>query len=173
VETTFNLAQRQTTVTIFLAGHTSGDGRAGDERGNITTWKSIPAEHQYWSNIYDQVHRGEIDTWDFSWAYALWKRNGLAILPETNLVTNLGFGETATHTTDPSSKLAGLPTGSIQQIVHPPEVERNVAADIFTWENIMAPYDIKSSQAKDQATPKRLPWRRRLLRSFVNLTSVK
>ena len=130
-----------------------------------------PAEHHYWSSIYDQVHRGEIDTWDFSWAYALWKRNGLAILPETNLVTNLGFGSSATHTTDPSSKLAELPTRGIQQIIHPPSVERNVAADIFTWENIMAPPDARSLQDTDQATLKSPKWYRQLLRSLVKPAS--
>ena len=126
-----------------------------------------PVELQYWSNVYDQIHRGEIDTWDFSWAYALWKHNGLAILPETNLVTNLGFGETATHTIDPDAKLANLPMGSIDQIIHPPRVERNIAADIFTWENIMAPPandPMLLPISKKQNPPK---WHRRLLRSFT------
>ncbi len=131
------------------------------------------AELQYWSNVFDQVHRGEIDTWDFSWAYALWKRNGLAILPETNLVTNLGFSESATHTIDPASKLANLPTGSMEHIVHPARIERNIAADIYTWENIMAPAETASVSQPNQKNPPPLKWHQRLLRSLANSRSVK
>ena len=131
------------------------------------------AEYQYWSDVFDQVHRGEIDTWDFSWAYALWKRNGLAVLPEVNLVTNLGFNETATHTIDPQSKLANLPTGSIDQIIHPTEIQRNIAADKFTWENIMAPPKTEPAELLVDRSHKTLRWHQRLLRSFAKGTSTK
>ena len=126
-----------------------------------------PAEYQYWASVFDQVHQGQIDTWDFSWAYALWKQNGLAILPELNLVTNLGFSDSATHTIDPESKLANLPSHRIDQLVHPTDIQRNVAADIFTWENIMAPPPLDSAEQPTQTVHKNLSWHRRLLRSFV------
>ena len=77
--------------------------------GSLAEQVDSPAEYQYWANVFDQVHQGQIDTWDFSWAYALWKQNGLAILPELNLVTNLGFSDSATHTTVSYTHLT-LPT---------------------------------------------------------------
>lgn len=97
------------------------------------------SEFQHWSRIFDQVYQGKIDTWDFSWAYAFWKNKGLSILPEVNLVTNIGFGNSATHTIDPSSKLANLPAQGIGKLNHPSKIAPNIKADQFTWENIIAP----------------------------------
>ena len=135
--------------------------------GSLAKSVDSPAEYQYWSNVFDQVHQGQIDTWDFSWAHAMWKQNGLAILPEVNLVTNLGFSDSATHTIDPSSKLANLPTGSINQIVHPSDIRRNVAADVFTWKNIMAPPKADFSDQPITGGHENLKWHQRLLRSFA------
>ncbi len=47
------------------------------------------------------MHAGEIDTWDYQWAYAKAIRNGVSLIPERNLVQNLGFRADATHTRDP------------------------------------------------------------------------
>ncbi len=37
-------------------------------------------------------------TWDFQWQYACACNNGMCIVPCRNLITNIGFGEEATHT---------------------------------------------------------------------------
>lgn len=39
-----------------------------------------------------------LDTWDYQWALSRWQRDGLALVPQRNLVTNIGFGRDATHT---------------------------------------------------------------------------
>jgi len=72
--------------------------------------------------------------------YAVWANNGLSILPERNLVSNIGFGKEATHTTDPESVLAGLPAHDLGEIIHPERVEVNSAADWNTWETIFLPH---------------------------------
>lgn len=54
---------------------------------------------RYWRGRFDVTHSGQIDTWDYQWAYALWRRGMLSILPASNLTHNLGFGADATHTT--------------------------------------------------------------------------
>jgi hypothetical protein len=51
---------------------------------------------------------GSIDTWDFQWAFARLTQSGLSVVPSVNLVSNIGFGEDATHTTSSDSKLAYL-----------------------------------------------------------------
>lgn len=117
-------------------------------------------EFHYWSGIFDQIYQGRIDTWDFSWAYAFWKNNGLSILPEVNLVSNIGFGNSATHTTDPSSKLAYLPTQEIKELAHPPQIRPNIQADQYTWQNIIAP--TPQTQTKTSHTPK---WFQKLFRT--------
>jgi len=42
--------------------------------------------------------------WDYQWTYCLFKNNGLAIFPNKNLVSNIGFGPDATHTFETNSK---------------------------------------------------------------------
>lgn len=48
---------------------------------------------------FDRISNGQIDTWDYQWDFARYIHSGLAIVPEKNLVRNLGFGAGATHTT--------------------------------------------------------------------------
>lgn len=97
------------------------------------------AEYEHWCGVLDRQHAGEIDTWDFPWQYACWKQRGLTVLPETNLISNIGFGNDATHTTDSLSRLANLPTAEIGPLRHPSEVAANEEADRHTWENIFCP----------------------------------
>ena len=109
-------------------------------------------EYRYWSRIFDGLVRGEIDTWDFAWGYACWVQGGLTILPEVNLVSNLGFGLDATHTRDPNSSLANLPTSAMGALRHPPNIERNEIADQWTYEKIFKP---EVEQSLQVVTPKR------------------
>ncbi|WP_075082016.1 hypothetical protein [Mariniblastus fucicola] len=97
------------------------------------------AEYAHWSRTLDMQHAGEIDTWDFPWAYAVWANNGLSILPEKNLVTNIGFGSDATHTIDPESKLADIPACDLGPMLHPIDIVVNEAADRYTWKTVFRP----------------------------------
>ncbi len=58
-----------------------------------------PRVVEFWTQIFDAMHenRGP-DTWDYQWLYTGLKNNSLTIIPNVNLVTNIGFGEGATHT---------------------------------------------------------------------------
>ena len=96
-------------------------------------------EYEHWQATFDQQHAGQIDTWDFAWMYACLKNSGLTILPERNLVSNLGFGHDATHTTNEKSPLAELATDSLTQRHHPSSIARHDAADRWTFKNILAP----------------------------------
>ena len=63
---------------------------------NLPNYFSTSEESSYWVNQLPIV-RG-IDTWDFQWTYSIWAAGGISILPTKNLVENIGFGVTATHT---------------------------------------------------------------------------
>lgn len=89
-------------------------------------------EAAYWQGIFDRVHRGEIDTWDYQWVFANWVEARLSILPSVNMITNIGFDGNATHTTG-ASDLANLARNPVDfPLVHPLDVIRNVQADRFT-----------------------------------------
>jgi hypothetical protein len=87
--------------------------------------------------IFDETAAGRIDTWDHQWAFAFWQQNGLCVLPETNLITNLGFGPDATHTRNAASADAAIPTAPIRfPLEHPPAIAACAKADQFTLDRI-------------------------------------
>ena len=73
---------------------------------------------------------GTVDWWDYQWDFARYANSGLAVVPNTNLVKNIGFGESATHTTNANSKSASLETFDIEfPLRHPPFMIRDVTSD--------------------------------------------
>jgi hypothetical protein len=95
-----------------------------------------PHEQKYWARIFDSMFKNAPvpDVWDYQWIYACWCQNGLTIVPNVNLVSNLGWGRPdATHTSD-ESHLAQLPTGDIWEIRHSPFVIRHQDADAYTFD---------------------------------------
>jgi hypothetical protein len=103
-------------------------------RGALRPFMSGPLEEAYWTRMLDDVYAGrKTETWDYQWLFCLWARGGFSIVPEVNLVSNIGHGQGATHTTDPAHVLANLPTGDIGEIVHPDAVEANDEADLYEF----------------------------------------
>ncbi|WP_017296824.1 hypothetical protein [Nodosilinea nodulosa] len=99
-----------------------------------------PKEINYWINVFDNLlSKGKPDSWAYRWAYACWSNSGLTILPNQNLVTNLGFGQESTNTTDYSKLLAYLPTGVAEVIHHPSFVVRHAEADAYTAKTVFLP----------------------------------
>jgi len=86
-------------------------------------------EHLYWIDIFTQTQKGKIDTWDYQWLYSVWENNGIAILPNENLVTNIGFNEDATHTKGDSPFANMKVTGIGNNLIHPEIIQRNIIAD--------------------------------------------
>ncbi len=87
---------------------------------------------RYWKRIFEKVYRGKINTWDYQWLFANWLHKRISIIPNANLISNIGFGEAATHTKI-ESQLSNLPVQDlIFPLKHPNSIEVNVAADQFT-----------------------------------------
>ena len=61
-------------------------------------------ERYYWSKKLKEVAKNKIDTWDYQWNYTLWKQGGLAVVPNYNLVENIGFNSKGTHTKNKNNK---------------------------------------------------------------------
>ncbi len=47
---------------------------------------------------FNRVRNNKIDTWDYQWGFSRHLYGGLSVVPSVNLVRNIGFGMTATHT---------------------------------------------------------------------------
>jgi len=59
---------------------------------------------------FDRAAAGKVDTWDYQWSFVQLLRSGLTVVSAVNLVSNIGFNVDATHTVNPRTVYAGLPT---------------------------------------------------------------
>ncbi len=78
---------------------------------NLTNWsevktdkKSFPIlknqiQRDYWFKMFNRMFQKKVDTWDYQWSYNLLIHSGLAIIPKSNLISNIGFGEDSTNYT--------------------------------------------------------------------------
>jgi hypothetical protein len=67
------------------------------------------SEKEFWSQIFWQIKSNTLNyTWDYQWAVLCMAYHGLCVMPNVNLISNIGFGEEATNTKD-ISKLANIP----------------------------------------------------------------
>lgn len=72
---------------------------------NRDDWKHVLQNRGYQGKNYDYwmfqlrvMDRQEVSAWDWPWYFSLTIANQLCIFPKVNLITNIGFGENATHT---------------------------------------------------------------------------
>ncbi len=100
-------------------------------------------EADYWSDVFDTCYAGEIDTWDYQWFLSR-LCIGMGIMPGCNLVSNIGFGDGATHTIDPSNVLGKMQT----QKIHFPLVKPSSYVPDFKHDSAWGDELISSSKRK-------------------------
>lgn len=84
---------------------------------------------EYWKTTFRWTKSKSIDTWDYQMIYSIWKNNELIIIPNKNLISNIGFSKDALHCKDTGSGLANAKTYPILPLNHPHEIKRSYAAD--------------------------------------------
>jgi hypothetical protein len=112
--------------------------------GLVESWCADPYEQRYWTKIFDSMHGGVPDVWDYMWMFACWSQAGLSILPGRNLIRNDGWGADATHTVSP---IAMPPVQELELIAHPPHVVRNVTADAITFDRNFGGADMRAQDS--------------------------
>jgi hypothetical protein len=94
---------------------------------------------EFWARKFESIHAEGVERngWDWPWLFACLTHHGLSILPSTNLISNIGFDETATHTKNIDDERANVPTKEMLfPLRHPPymvrdtEVERRIFAQV-------------------------------------------
>ncbi len=106
-----------------------------------TTWLQDllvnPVAVKYWQETFDGAFKGEYDTWDWQLFFSWWAENMLAVIPNRNLVSNIGFGSGATRTHDALPSIANLPAKPMDlPLIHPPDVVLNREADDYSFRQI-------------------------------------
>jgi len=116
----------------------------------MINWPKLKAKHyiegivkhkqsaKYWETLFDEVYTNKLsNAWDYQWIYSSWINYGVAIIPSNNLISNIGFGEDATHTKDPGNIRSNVRAEGIEfPLIHPAKVERNVGADMHEAETL-------------------------------------
>lgn len=93
---------------------------------------NTPNERRHWAEAFTAVFEGRLDAWDYQWTLALWSQGMISVLPNANLISNIGFGDEATHT----HKVSAYTNMSVEPIefplIHPQIVLPHREADAFT-----------------------------------------
>ena len=97
-------------------------------------------ERLFWNNIFKSVIHDKIGTWDYQWTYAIWKNNGLSILPNKNMIANIGFNDNGTHTSGVDILgLSNMQTFPIEKIINHSAIAVNTKADKYTLDHYFNP----------------------------------
>jgi glycosyltransferase involved in cell wall biosynthesis/tetratricopeptide (TPR) repeat protein len=111
--------------------------------GNLKLWEGLRKTNwlsnllqnaeatEYWSDIFEQTFNG-FNSWGYGWTFACLVNQGLCVIANNNLISNIGFGEDAAHHTWSVDEIGNLPVNPIQfPLQHPKEIIRNLEADIL------------------------------------------
>ena len=174
--TNLQFGNKRTKYSYYFSKHLHVWGWASWRRAwkyydvNISLWPEIrdggwlydlfgdKKKVEYWKRIFDRVYKGEIDTWDYQWGLACWIQAGSIILPNVNLISNIGFGQGATHTKS-KHQVANLAVERMDfPIKHPTHKIKDCRADNAT--------DKLMYSAQEASLPVRVV--RKLLKTIYN-----
>ncbi|MBH8573005.1 glycosyltransferase family 2 protein [Nostocaceae cyanobacterium CENA369] len=149
--------QRRTNYSYYFSRYSHCWGWATWRRAwqyydlSIKLWKEVQTENllhdilidpkavNYWRRTFQSVYDNPTGiTWDYQWTFACWMQGSLSIIPNVNLVSNIGVGADATHfTSNQKFSFINIPTQAMEfPLKHPPYIVRNVEADIFTQKTV-------------------------------------
>jgi hypothetical protein len=84
----------------------------------------------YWGSTFELLARKQVDTWDGQLVFASMVSGQLTATSNVNLIENIGFGESATHTREDRNELQ--PRGSVSFPLPQVPVEIDERADSWT-----------------------------------------
>lgn len=93
-------------------------------------------EKVYWFTIFNAVYDKKIDTWDYQFVYHTWKNGGVSAMPNTNLISNIGFDKEALHTKAINSSLSGMSTDTLKFDSKNVSININKKADDYSRKNV-------------------------------------
>lgn len=95
---------------------------------NIRKYFTSIHEDAYFSFVFERTARLPEITWDYQWEFVRRMNSGLTIVPNANLVMNIGFDSDATHTVNTEGRAANM---AIERIVFPLNHPKAIVADHY------------------------------------------
>jgi hypothetical protein len=88
---------------------------------------------EFWTKIFQSTYDGKINSWAYRWNFSCWIQSYLSILPNVNLISNIGFGNAGTNTKKALNIYSNLLTEKLElPLQHPPFVIQDTKSDNFT-----------------------------------------
>ena len=98
-----------------------------------------PDQYRFWIKIL--INAKKLGSWwDYQWLYTFWRNKGICIVPNKNLIRNIGFDEGGTHTFSKPKWYDKLIAGTNdlpEPLQHPSTVVVSSSADDFLFKNTM------------------------------------
>jgi hypothetical protein len=100
-------------------------------RGRMQNIYQDPLVVESWVNIFNELKAGTINSWAYPLDFANFFNNGLVIIPNENLISNIGFNSNGTHTLHQDCVYANIPLSEVDEIIDPlfilPEKQADLA----------------------------------------------
>jgi hypothetical protein len=84
-------------------------------------------QRKYWLGFFKKSRRGKFIFIDSRLLFSIWNAGGISIIPNVNLVKNIGFGKDATNTVG-NGKNISLETETLGMLKHPSDTHPNLAS---------------------------------------------
>lgn len=89
-----------------------------------------PEYREYWRYIFDSTYNQQPqDIWDYQFFFSCYNKRQMSVVPNVNLISNIGDGIDATHTTDSDEKLRMMTHDLTFPLRHPQKKQRNKPYD--------------------------------------------
>ena len=104
-------------------------------------------EYKYWQKVIKHVYHEKIKTWDIQFLASMWKKNSYCILPNINMIKNIGFDQTSTTSPGLNFKVAKV-VNYDGKIINPrklsinAENENQIFLRLFRPKNFLYPWRI-------------------------------
>jgi hypothetical protein len=97
----------------------------------------------YWLEIFREVNNDRFNDscWDYQFYYSCWRHGMIAIIPNKNLISNIGFDHLATHTFNFENQFANKTIECILPLNHPDYIIQDQSADYYMHRHYVQPYE--------------------------------
>jgi hypothetical protein len=117
-----------------------------------------------WVEIFDLTKANKIDTWDYQITFSHLFNHSLTIIPNYNLVSNIGFGALAENTLNEDSVFANVPLEELTEITHPKYMlPENEADEITLLEEFAIPQKIAALKRYNKPKRRLKRWLKSLI----------
>jgi hypothetical protein len=122
------------------------DWKVSDYRQFISSWEKRRSFNKGGSDLSGMLRKqmeGRINSWAIRWCYQQWKNNQLTVFPRVSKIKNIGFGDTATHT-------------SQKTVEHEVQLDEGTNVEFYFSDNVYLDPKIVVEFAKSFSIPTRI-----------------